>query len=74
MIKNFDSVAAEFENFKAQKAIKWPDYTGEVLRLEIDLIGLYDRSDPASGEVYFTDDRWIGLLVNGKISKLTHDN
>ena len=74
LIKNFDSVAAEFENFKAQEAIKWPEYSGDVLGLEIDLIGLYDRSDPASGEVYFTDDRWIGLLVNGKISKLTHDN
>jgi hypothetical protein len=73
LIKNFDSVAADFENFKAREAIQWPEYSDEVLRLEIDLIGFYDRSDPASGEVYFTDDRWLSLLINGKFSKLTHE-
>ena len=63
-----------FEEFKQNEAGRLPKWADQIRKLEVDLIGLYARDDPAYGEVYFTpesgNDMWFCGLTGGRFERL----
>ncbi len=78
LVAHVEELAAAFDAFKRGQALALPDWSNEILALEIDGIGFYSWKHPTVAEVSFTEESggesWTCVLDGLQFKDLAQEN